>query len=154
MTITEIVIIVSAVAAPDGLPLPALLRDARRAYGRAVRGPLEQAGCGDLPVNGPFVLGAISTSGTPLADVIAALGLSKQAAGALVDALVIRGYLSREVDPTDRRRLQVALTDRGEYAAALVADAVISVDMRVREIVGDEAVATARDVLWELAHSG
>jgi DNA-binding MarR family transcriptional regulator len=142
------------VAAPDVYPFPALLRDARRAYGRAVRGPLEEAGCGDLPLNGPFVLGAISTTGTALADVIAALGLSKQAAGALVDALVVRGYLSREVDPGDRRRLQVALTERGGYAAALVADAVAGVDARLARIVGEQAVATARDVLWELARGG
>jgi DNA-binding MarR family transcriptional regulator len=142
------------VAAPDEYPFPALLRDARRAYGRAVRGPLEEAGCGDLPLNGPFVLGAISTTGTALADVIAALGLSKQAAGALVDALVVRGYLSREVDPGDRRRLQVALTERGGYAAALVADAVAGVDARLARIVGEQAVATARDVLWELARGG
>ena len=154
LTISDLVIIVWVVAGPEGVPFPALLRDARRAYGRAVRGPLEEAGCGDLPVNGPFVLGAISTTGTPLAEVIVALGLSKQAAGALVDALVIRGYLSREVDPADRRRLQVALTERGEYAAALVADAVVSLDACLREIVGEEAVATARDVLWELARCG
>jgi DNA-binding MarR family transcriptional regulator len=154
LTVLYVVIIVPAVPALDGYPFPALLRDARRAYGRAVRGPLEEAGCGDMPLNGPFVLGAISTTGTPLADVIAALGLSKQAAGALVDALVVRGYLSREVDPADRRRLHVALTERGGYAAALVADAVGTVDARLREIVGDEAVSTSRDVLWELARCG
>ena len=107
-----------------------------------------------MPLNGPFVLGAISTTGTPLADVIAALGLSKQAAGALVDALVVRGYLSREVDPADRRRLQIALTERGAYAASLTADAVATVDAQLRELVGDEALATARNVLWQLARCG
>ena len=49
----------------------------------------------------------------PLAEVIRQLGVSKQAAGQLVDSLVVRGYLDRTVDPDDRRRLIVTLTERG-----------------------------------------
>ena len=44
------------------------------------------------------------------------LGVSKQAAGQLVDTLVLRGYLERSVDPEDRRRLTLTLTERGMAA--------------------------------------
>ena len=55
--------------------------------------------------------------GAPLATVIRQLGVSKQTAGQLVDSLAARGYLDREADPYDRRRLVVRLTERGEQAA-------------------------------------
>src|SRR5579862_44459 len=87
---------------------PALLRAARRTYGDAIREALDRAGYGDLPRNGPYVLGAIARTGAPLSEVIEELRVSKQAAGQLVDALVERGYLDRAADPDDRRRVRVA----------------------------------------------
>ena len=44
--------------------------------------------------------------------------MSKQAAGQLVDTLVLRGYLDRSPDPEDRRRMTVTLTERGAMAAS------------------------------------
>jgi DNA-binding MarR family transcriptional regulator len=104
--------------------LPALLRSARRVYGTAIREALAAAGCGDVPRNGLFVIGAIARTGAPLSEVIDQLGVSKQAAGQLVDTLVMRGYLERTVDPDDRRRLRVALTERGASAASVIRAAV------------------------------
>ena len=86
------------------LTLPALLRAARSAYGAAIRSALAEAGCDDVPRNGSYVIGAIARTGEPLSDIIQWLGVSKQAAGQLVDTLVIRGFLGRSVDPDDRRR--------------------------------------------------
>ena len=42
----------------------------------------------------------------------------------VLDRLVRRGYLVREVDPADRRSFLVSLTPAGQQAAATVADAV------------------------------
>lgn len=137
----------------DQVVMPALLRAARKAYGRAVRSALIDGGCQDLPANGPFVLGAIAGAGTPMAEVIATLGLSKQAAGALVDSLVVRGYLEREVDLADRRRLRIALSERGAHAAALTRDAVAEVDGWLLARVGEADLVTTRRVLWELVGS-
>ena len=55
----------------------------------------------------------------PLSVLVRQLKVSKQAAGQLVDTLVLRGYLKREVDEADRRRFTVALTERGWHAAAV-----------------------------------
>jgi DNA-binding MarR family transcriptional regulator len=76
--------------------------------------------------------------------VIEALHVSKQAAGQLVDTLVARGYLERTVDPEDRRRLVVHLTERGVAAAEASHDAVEQVDRRLVEAVGEDVVSATR----------
>lgn len=137
--------------------LPALLRAGRAAFGAAIRRDLEDAGCDDVPPNGPFVLGALArrTEGdTPLADVIRHLGISKQSAGQLVDMLVARGYLERKADAVDRRRLVVRLSPRGTAAAGVVREAVEAVESELCRRVGAEAVATARVVLAALVGLG
>jgi len=130
--------------------LPALLRVARRAYGSAIREALADAGFEDLPHNGPFVIAAIARTGAPLSEIIDQLGVSKQAAGQLVDTLVIRGYLERSIDPEDRRRLRVRLTDRGAAAAAATRAAVERVDAALAGRVGDEYVTHTRATLVSL----
>lgn len=130
--------------------MPALLRAARTAYGRAIRGELERAGYADIPRNGIFVLGAIARTGAALGDVIRHLGVSKQVAGQLVDALVVRGYLVREVDATDRRRLTVHLSERGQAAAVATHAAVARIDARLGRRVPREWIEHTRATLAAL----
>jgi DNA-binding MarR family transcriptional regulator len=127
-----------------------LLRGALRAYGSAVQTALAAVGCDDVPRNGAFVLTAIARSGSPLGGIIRALGVSKQAAGQLVDTLVLRGYLVRTPDPDDRRRMTVRLTDRGRVAADAAHRAVEEIDGAVTERVGARAVAATRATLAAL----
>jgi DNA-binding MarR family transcriptional regulator len=129
---------------------PALLRAARRAYGTVVIEALAEAGCDDMPRNGSYVIGAIARTGAPLSQIIDALGVSKQAAGQLVDTLVTRGYLTRAADPDDRRRLTITLTDRGLAAAEVIRTAVERVDASVLGRVGPEYVAHTRATLAAL----
>jgi DNA-binding MarR family transcriptional regulator len=134
----------------DEIVIPALLRAARGAYGQAIRAGLAEAGFADVPRNGPFVLGAIARNGSPLAHVINGLGLSKQAAGQLVDTLVIRGYLGRTADADDRRRMTVTLTERGAAAAAAGRAAVERVDADLVGRVGPQPVSQMRAGLGAL----
>jgi hypothetical protein len=97
----------------DEVPIPALLRAARGSYGHAVRSRLLAAGFEDLPRNGPYVLGGIVNQRGSAADLVRELGVSKQAASQLIDALVLRGYLERQTNPEDRRRVTIDATDRG-----------------------------------------
>jgi DNA-binding MarR family transcriptional regulator len=133
---------------------PALLRAARRTYGAAIGDELAAAGYDDLPRNGSYVIGGISRGGAPLAEIIRGLGVSKQAAGQLVDTLVMRGYLERAIDPEDRRRLTVTLTDRGHAAAKAIRNAVERLDADLLDRVGPEAVAQARAALGALIEAG
>ena len=134
--------------------LPALLRHARTTYGTAMRRALAGVDCDDMPRNGLYVIGALAMGEAPLSEIIRELGVSKQAAGQLVDTLVLRGYLEREVDPEDRRRLTVALTERGKAAAAAQAAAREAVDDELRLRVGAEKLLHAREVLGALIDMG
>jgi DNA-binding MarR family transcriptional regulator len=135
----------------EDAPLPVLLRAARNTYASAVQAPLANAGFDDIPRNGVFVIGAISRNDAPLAEIIRWLGASKQAAGQLVDTLVLRGYLERSIDDADRRRLRVSLTERGQAVAAITRAAVETVERRLLEKVGKERLAHTRATLMALA---
>ena len=136
--------------------MPALLRHARTTYGAAMRRALEEGGYDDVPKNGMYVIGglALGAGEIPLSRLIQELGVSKQAAGQLVDSLVLRGYLERTVDETDRRKLTVALTARGEAAAATQAVARMRVDAELEARVGAEDVARTRRTLAALRDMG
>jgi DNA-binding MarR family transcriptional regulator len=132
---------------------PALLRAARRTYGLAIREALTRAGYDDVPRNGIYTIGAIDRTGAPLSQIIQTLGVSKQAGGQLVDTLVLRGYLDRSVDTTDRRRLTVRLTERGSSAAAACRSAIERLDAQLARRVGHEFVAHTRTTLAVLAEA-
>jgi DNA-binding MarR family transcriptional regulator len=132
--------------------LPALLRHARTTYGAAMHRALAEAGCDDVPKNGLYIIGglALGAGGVPLGQLVKELGVSKQAAGQLVDTLVLRGYLERAVDETDRRKLTVTLTRRGRLAASVQAKAREQIDAELLGRVGAGAVAQTRKTLAAL----
>jgi DNA-binding MarR family transcriptional regulator len=135
----------------DELVLPVLLAEARRTYGTAIRRALAAAGFDDMPRAGARVVGGIARDGgTPLREVAIAQAVSKQAASQLVDTLVARGYVVRVPDEDDRRRLSIALTDRGRAAAAEIRSAVDAVDTAFAEAVGPGEVARVRAALGAL----
>jgi DNA-binding MarR family transcriptional regulator len=117
----------------EGLPIPALMRDARGSYGDASRRALAAIGCDDVPTNGGMVIAELDKSlpdprPTTVADAVARLRLSEHAASRLIDTLVLRGYLERNVDSADPRRVTVVVTDRGRTADAAIQTAVDAVD--------------------------
>ena len=138
----------------EDVPLPALLQGAHRTYGNAVRRAFSDAGFDDLPKNGPYVVGAIAHAGLPLSRIIVQLGLSKQAAGQLVDALVSQGYLDREVDTADRRRLTITLTSRGAKAAAIARRVIERVDAELVARAGRKNVDVMRRTLAAVMEIG
>lgn len=140
----------------EEIVLPALLRHSRMTYGLAMRRALAEAGYDDLPKNGLYVIGgmALGADDLPLGVLVKELGVSKQAAGQLVDVLVLRGYLERTVDPQDRRKLTVTLTERGRAAAAVQAGAREKIDAELLARVGQEDVNRTRRTLAVLIDLG
>ena len=132
--------------------LPVLLRHAHNAFGTRMRAALDDAGYGDVPENGLYVLGGLARikGARPLQQLIAELAMSKQSAGQLVDTLVTRGYLQRETDAEDRRRLTVALTTRGRAAARTTGVARDALEAALMERVGERAITQTRRVLVAL----
>ena len=140
----------------EKFPMPALLRHARTTYGLAMRRALEEAGFDDVPKNGLYVIGglALGAGEIPLGQLVRELRVSKQAAGQLVDMLVLRGYLDRTVDAEDRRKLTVNLTERGRAAAAAQAAAREKIDAELKARVGPEDVSRTRRTLAALIDLG
>ena len=134
----------------DQDPIPALLRWARGTYGNSIRVELARGGYDDLPPNGAFVIGGMANVGLSAADLINGLSVTKQAASQLIDTLVLRGYLTREVDPEDRRRLTIHLTERGAGAAGAVGAGVASVDEELAAMISPAELAGLRTGLTAL----
>jgi DNA-binding MarR family transcriptional regulator len=133
--------------------MPAMLLRALATYGGAIRSALIAAGFGDIPKNGMYVIGGLALTGDhPLGRLIEQLQLSKQAGGQLVDALVKRGHLQREVDPKDRRRLKIALSARGRAAARVQSAARARIDELLVARVGARDVESMRRALAALTH--
>src|ERR1700691_5657879 len=121
-------------ATAEDVVIPALLRAARGSYSQAINAKLEAAGFADLPRNGAFVLGGMGNHGGTAVDMIRGLGVTKQAASQLIDTLVLRGYLTRELNPEDRRRMTIELTERGRAAAAAVRSGIQAIDAELAEM--------------------
>jgi DNA-binding MarR family transcriptional regulator len=134
----------------DDVVIPALLRAARGSYAQAIRLHLGQAGFDDLPRNGGFVLGGMANHGGSAVDMIRGLGVSKQAASQLIDTLVLRGYLTREMNPDDRRRMTLELTERGRGAAEAVRSGVEMIDAELAQMVTPVELAGLRSGLAAL----
>jgi DNA-binding MarR family transcriptional regulator len=141
--------------APGSPPRTRLRAGTAWAPASSIAAHLAEAGCDDLPRNGPFVLGGMANHRASAVDMIRGLGGTRQAASQLIDILVLRGYLVRKVNPADRRRLDIELTDRGRAAARAVAAAIAQVDGELATMItpaeragllaGLMALATIRD---------
>jgi DNA-binding MarR family transcriptional regulator len=121
-----------------------LLVRARGGYGNTISEHLSAAGFDDLPRNGPFVLGAMASRGESAVDIIRGLGVTRQAASQLIDTLVLRGYLCREINPEDRRRMNVVLTEQGRAAAAAIRAGIAEVDAELAETLAPGELAGLR----------
>ena len=140
----------------EKVAIPVLLRHARNTYGAAMRRALGEAGYDDIPGNGLYLIGglALDREDIPLGKLIKELRISKQAAGQLVDTLVTRGYLDRTMDKDDRRKLTIALTERGRAAAATQAAAREKVDAELLASVGQDDLRRTRRTLAVLCDIG
>jgi DNA-binding MarR family transcriptional regulator len=142
------------VADVDPGVIPTLLRGSRATYTWAIRTALVEAGFDDVPRHGAFVLGAVSATGSQMSQIIDWLGISKQAAGQVVDTLVTRGYLERSPDPDDRRRMSLTLTERGELAATVSRAASGHVQDALIKLVGQKDLQATRATLFALTSLG
>ncbi len=138
----------------DDVPLSALLPAARSTYSRAVVAAQSRIGCKDLPGTGGFIISAMHWSGASLESVIRWMGVSKQAVSQAVDTLVVRGYLERTRDPSDHRRVNLNLTDRGRAAGKAARSAIERIDRELHDRVGARRITDARATLIALLEMG
>ncbi|SDZ40571.1 transcriptional regulator, MarR family [Micromonospora pattaloongensis] len=71
---------------------------------------------------------------------------------ALVDKLELAGLVRRQVDPTDRRLKTLVVTDDGRAVRGRVHE--VMSDARLLAALGDDELATLRDLLWKVSDGG
>lgn len=120
------------------------MRAARGSYAQSILTHLAAEGIEDLPRNGAFVLSGLALGDESVVDLIRSRGVTKQAASQLIDTLVLRGFVTRDVNPIDRRRMTIGLTDRGHAAAAAVYAATVAVDDELASMISPAHMAGMR----------
>ncbi|MGC4105090.1 MAG: winged helix DNA-binding protein [Thermomicrobiales bacterium] len=143
----------STITTPEEpVSLRQLLARAGRVYDITIATALEAAEMDDLPMRGISVLRRIDggDAGSSLTDVLRGGRISRQHGTQLIDTLVERGYIVREPDPDDRRRMRVALTERGRAAAEAVRTAIDGLNAALAESVTPEQLEASRTVLAAL----
>jgi DNA-binding MarR family transcriptional regulator len=83
-------------------------------------------------------------------DVARAAGASKQAMNNLLTQLERGGYLTREVNPDNRRERTIELTERGHTVIGVCREAAESTEQRWAEELGDADFAQLRALLVRL----
>lgn len=142
---------IDAHAAEKYQAIPELMRRARGAYKRSADVRLVAAGLEDLPTSGGYLLAYLATGEESIADMIRGLGFTQQAFSQLVDTMVLRGFITRDVDPDDCRRMTLRMTDRGEAANRASFEGCLEVDKELERRLTAEELAGFRKGLSVLA---
>jgi DNA-binding MarR family transcriptional regulator len=109
-----------AARAGDGIPLARLFAIAYRSLIDDLHERLAARGWRNVRQNYGFVLLAARGSGIQASEIAALMGISKQAASKLVEAMEQAGYLRRDPHADDLRAKVVTLTGRGDELLAAV----------------------------------
>ena len=134
----------AAVSSADGVPLARLFSAAFTALIDGLHEQLTVRGWPDVRPGYGYVLLAARGHASSITTISQALGVTKQAASQVVDAMVGSGYLSREPDPTDARTKVVLLTERGHQLLAVVEEIYAELEAGWAEVIGARSVARIR----------
>lgn len=113
-----------------------------------------------------FALRAILTGADSASELGRAMSVTKQAAAKTIAALEARGYVAREADPDDRRRMRLRVTEHGHalmgegeavfaelrerWEQQVGAAPVAALEGTLRQLVGDDATRVDRPG-WDAA---
>lgn len=127
---------------PGWVAIEAILRAGRAAIDELHRRLADRGHPDVRPAHG-YAFQAIGADGTTATELGERLGVTKQAAGQMVDELARLGYVTRGPDPKDGRRRLVRLTPKGVDCLHASADAFeeIVAEWRARGDDVDAAVA-------------
>jgi DNA-binding MarR family transcriptional regulator len=135
--------------------IPELMRVARGSYKRAVDIRLAAGGFEDLPTGSGYLLGYLENDEESIPEKIEGLGIKQREFRQLVDTLVLRGYITRQIDPGDGR-MSLALTDRGRAANEASYEGASYVDRELESRLSEAEIAGLRRglaVLGEIKRS-
>ena len=129
------------------------LRAHRDFSARAMR-KLQQRGHEGLGPAHMAVLPHIDIEGTRVSALAERAQVSKQAVGQLVQDLETRGYVTREVDPDDRRAARVLFTETGHAFLRDAHSVKQEIEAEYRAVLGEAALAQLQADLGRIIESG
>jgi DNA-binding MarR family transcriptional regulator len=135
--------------------IPELMRVARGSYKRAVDIQLAAQGLEDLPTASGYLLAYLANDEESIPERIEGLGIKQREFRQLVDTLVLRGFLTREIDPADGK-VSLALTERGHAANEASFEGASYVDRELERRLSEAEMAGLRRglaVLGEIKQS-
>lgn len=94
-----------------------------------------------------FVIRAVAAEGPSINRLAELLGVTKQAASVLADAMCDEGFLERRTDPQDRRRARLALSARGRAVFARATRTSAAMERELSARVGAADVEALRRAL-------
>ena len=107
--------------------IPELMRLARGSYKRAIDAQYAARGIDDVPNPGGYMLAYLASGEESVPEMIEGLGIRKREYNQFVDSLVLRGFITRDIDPKSGR-VSFALTERGRAAAEAIVEGARIVD--------------------------
>jgi DNA-binding MarR family transcriptional regulator len=135
--------------------IPELMRVARGTYKRAVDIQLAAGGLEDLPTSSGYLLAYVASGEVSVPEMIEGLGIKKREFRQLVDTLVLRGYIARNLDPTSHEE-SLSLTERGLAANEATFEGCNYVDKELERRLSEPELAGMRRglvVLGEIKQS-
>ena len=144
--------------APDqAVPMARLLALSYRLLIDGLHDRLREQGWNDVRPAFGFVLLATRDQATTSTGLASVLGISKQAASKLVDAMEDAGYVSRSPGVRDARERTVELAERGHRLLDAVEQIYRDLEHEWAEVIGERAVEQTRRNLSRVvlaAHGG
>jgi DNA-binding MarR family transcriptional regulator len=131
-------------------PLPWLLTELKQAAIDELHRRLAEQGYPEIREGHGCVFRFIDAEGCRLTDLAERAGYTKQAVGEVVVDLEGLGYVERVPDPADGRAKIIRLSERGRGAQQLAKSIFADIEREWAEQVGEERMATVREVLEEL----
>jgi DNA-binding MarR family transcriptional regulator len=128
-------------APPD---LAILLAASYRALNERLLTAMADAGLDDMRPAYGFVIRAVAAERPTVNRLAELLAVTKQSASKLVDDMVRAGFLERDPDPDDRRRVRIVLSERGREVRATARRTSRTLERELARDVGDEGVAALR----------
>jgi DNA-binding MarR family transcriptional regulator len=128
-------------------PVPPLARLFAMAFRQLIddlHDRLAQRGYIDVKRSFGFVLLAARDAPTSVGDVAALMGMTKQAASKLIDAMVAAGYVDRRSGAVDGRQRPVFLTRRGRSLLAAVEEIYVELEGEWAASIGQSNVDRLR----------
>ena len=127
-----------------------LFRSARLLDEEALARVRAQSGIATLRPAHTKLLPHIDLAGTRLTDLAARLGVSKQAAGQLVDEMIDMGMLERVAHPDDGRARMVRFSARGRRGLLHGLGVLSDIEGEMSSALGARDLAALRDLLARL----